>query len=66
MDKAGINDETFERDYLSIEFFSELKRREEKRSISYDKKNKFGAKNKTESDPPVAAEKFGRNDAMSA
>lgn len=66
MDKAGINDETFERDYLSIEFFSELKRREEKRSISYDKKNKFAAKNKTEGDPPVAAKKFGQSDAMSA
>lgn len=41
LDKSGIDDAVFERDYLSIEFFSEMKRREEKRSIAYCKKNEF-------------------------
>ena len=44
MDKYGLTDEVFESEYLSIDFFREMKRREEKRSISYDKKHKFGAK----------------------
>lgn len=39
-ENKGLTDEIFERDYLSMDFFRELKRREEKRCIAYDKKKK--------------------------
>lgn len=46
LEKAGLTDSVFEEKYLSIEFFREMKRREEKRSVAYAKKNKITAKEK--------------------
>lgn len=46
LEKAGLTDAVFEEEYLSIEFFREMKRREEKRSVAYAKKNKFVKKEK--------------------
>lgn len=65
MDKAGLDDASFERDYLSISFFGEMKRREEKRSIAYAKKNEF-AKSKREDSEKEKTKKSKENTVLSA
>lgn len=65
MDKAGLDDAAFENDYLSIEFFREMKRREEKRSIAYAKKNEF-AKPKREDGENANVKKSKEKTVLSA
>lgn len=66
IEKAGFSDSVFEEDYLSIDFFLEMKRREEKRSLAYAKKNRFVKKIKNDDNPPIAAKKNDGKAAMSA
>lgn len=55
-EKEGLTDEVFERDYLSIDFFREVKRREEKRCLAYDKKKKAFADGKIDNAVEVKSE----------
>lgn len=66
IEKAGFSDLVFEEEYLSIDFSLEMKRREERRSLAYAKKNRFVKKIKNDDEPPIAAKKSGGKAAMSA
>lgn len=66
IERTGITDEVFEKEYMSIDFFREMKRREERRSLAYAKKNRFAKKIKNDDDPPIAAKTGNDKSRLSA